>query len=188
MTSSTIQLLESVQRLHRAKDAAYGNAWKKRGEVIGVLANPARKVDRLDSVIAGAPPTQDESLFDTAVDLLVYSLKYQAFLADLDPSVAQALFADDAVSPPYSDGPLGVECLLGRLTLTSDGRPSVATAAELAATAFSDLEACFLLATATATPTARLDRARALTEAAAILLGSLMHETPTLYRDFIATC
>lgn len=178
----------AIKRLHRSKDAAYGNAWKKRGEVIGVMANIARKVDRLDSVIAGAPPTQDESLFDTAVDLLVYSLKYQAFLADLDQAVGLVLFGASPVGPPYSDGPRGVECLLDEVPLASDNGSSVVTAAELVVASFANLEACFSLATATNTPAERLTQARALTGAAAVLVGSLIRETPDLYRDFIAAC
>ncbi|MFI5882044.1 hypothetical protein [Streptomyces sp. NPDC051554] len=187
--SSSAQLLAAVEQLHRSKDAAYGNAWKKRGEVIGVLANLARKVDRLDSVIAGAPPTRDESLFDTAVDLFVYGLKYQTFLADLDTSVAQTLYAGAAIAPPYSDGPLGFEYLLtGMVPPDGDQVPPVITAAKTVAASFNDVEACFSLATAVSDPSVRLARARALTVAALILIGSLMYEIPALYREFIADC
>ena len=75
---------EAVRRLHRAKDAAYRDAWKRRGEVGSILANIARKVDRLEYGLDGAPATAGESWLDTAADLLVYCLKYQAYLADLD--------------------------------------------------------------------------------------------------------
>jgi hypothetical protein len=34
---------EAVRRLHRAKDAGYRDAWKRRGEAISILANIARK-------------------------------------------------------------------------------------------------------------------------------------------------
>jgi hypothetical protein len=91
---------EAVRQLHRRKDAAYRDAWKKRGEVLSILANIARKVDRLEYVLDGAPTTQDESLFDTAVDLLVYALKYQTYLADQDKRVAVTLFAQGDVAPP----------------------------------------------------------------------------------------
>lgn len=186
MTDDTEAFRAAIKRLHRSKDAAYGNAWKKRGEVIGVMANIARKVDRLDSVIAGAPPTQDESLFDTAVDLLVYSLKYQAFLADLDQTAGRVLFGTSPVGPPYSNGVRGVEYLLDEVPLTSDNGSSVVTAAELVVTSFGNLEACFSLATATSAAAERLTQARALTNAAAVLVGSLVRETPNLYRNFIA--
>ncbi|MGH8908464.1 MAG: hypothetical protein ACRD0K_18645 [Egibacteraceae bacterium] len=68
---------DAVGRLHREKDAAYRDAWKKRGEVLSVLANIARKVDWLEHVLDGAPTTRDGSPLDTAVDLFVYALKCQ---------------------------------------------------------------------------------------------------------------
>ena len=91
---------EAVRRLHRAKDAAYRDAWKRRGEVISIIANIARKVDRLEYGLNGAPATLDESWADTAADLLVYCLKYQAYLADLDPGAAVRLFGGSGVRPP----------------------------------------------------------------------------------------
>lgn len=89
---------EAVTRLHRAKDAAYRDAWKRRGEVISILANIARKVDRLEYGIDRTPAAPDESQFDTAADLLVYCLKYQAYLADQDPETAARLFSTQPVS------------------------------------------------------------------------------------------
>lgn len=62
---------EAVRRLHRAKNAAYPDAWKRRGEAISVLASIARKVDRLENGLDGAPTTVGESCLDTAADLLV---------------------------------------------------------------------------------------------------------------------
>jgi hypothetical protein len=97
---------DAIRQLHRVKDAAYRDAWKKRGEVMSIMANLARKVDRLEYVTSGAPTTADESVMDTAVDLLVYSLKYQAYLADQDAAVAATLYGDRAAVPPYSDGPV----------------------------------------------------------------------------------
>lgn len=70
----------SVVRLHREKHAAYGNSWKKRGELVSILANIARKVDRLE----GGKETADESQVDTAIDLWVYLLKYHAWLSGKD--------------------------------------------------------------------------------------------------------
>ena len=58
------------------KHKSYGDSWKKRGETLGILANIARKVDRLGST------DQYETAMDTAVDLLVYLVKYQLFLLD----------------------------------------------------------------------------------------------------------
>src|SRR5216683_2684472 len=105
---------EAVARLHRAKDAVYRDAWKRRGEVISILANIARKVDRLEYGLDGAPATAGESWLDTAVDLLVYCLKYQAYLADLHSGTAARLFGGSGFRPPYSDVPAGFEVLLPR--------------------------------------------------------------------------
>lgn len=72
----------AVKRLHARKDRAYGAAWKRRGEMVSVLPNIARKVDRL-AVAAGLKRAEgDESLLDTAVDLYVYVLKYRLLLEE----------------------------------------------------------------------------------------------------------
>src|SRR5687768_17369548 len=87
-------LLNAIVTLHRQKDAAYGVAWKKRGEVIGVMASIARKADRLEHIAAGGPDTPDESNLDTAIDLFVYVVKYCAYLADQDATIDARLFAE----------------------------------------------------------------------------------------------
>ena len=68
--------VEFVCKLHAEKHEAYGNSWKKRGEQIGIMANIARKVDRLG--VSGAGDTSA----DTAIDLLVYLAKYRLWLID----------------------------------------------------------------------------------------------------------
>lgn len=73
-------LADAITSLHDVKHAAYGDSWKRRGESLGILANIARKVDRLGK-------TDDtETALDTAVDLLVYLVKYWAWLEDLPDS------------------------------------------------------------------------------------------------------
>lgn len=67
--------IEEVCALHNEKHAAYGDSWKRRGEMLGILANIARKVDRL-----GQAETSDETSADTAIDLLVYLAKYRVWL------------------------------------------------------------------------------------------------------------
>src|SRR5260370_17411486 len=69
---------EAVARLHRAKDAVYRDAWKRRGEVISILANIARKVDRLEYGLDGAPATAGEFRPRTPPRPLVPPLKYPA--------------------------------------------------------------------------------------------------------------
>lgn len=67
--------LEHVNALHAEKHAAYGDSWKRRGEYM-IMANIARKVDRLDSGM----DTSDETQTDTAIDLMVYLAKYRCWI------------------------------------------------------------------------------------------------------------
>ena len=73
--ASAPDFLAYVNALHAEKHAAYGDSWKRRGEP-GILANIARKVDRIDSGL----DTSDETQADTAVDLMVYLAKYLCWL------------------------------------------------------------------------------------------------------------
>jgi len=82
-------LIQAIDALHRAKNAGYGAAWKRRGERISILPNIARKVDRLEHFSASGVGLAGETLFDTAIDLLVYVLKYELFLAEQVPSLAE---------------------------------------------------------------------------------------------------
>lgn len=67
--------ISSAIRTHNEKHAAYGDSWKRRGEMLGIMANVARKVDRL-----GQGETSDETSADTAMDLMVYLAKYLVWL------------------------------------------------------------------------------------------------------------
>ncbi|MDX6394370.1 MAG: hypothetical protein QOJ73_5433 [Streptosporangiaceae bacterium] len=188
MTSTDADFAEVVRCLHQAKDAAYRDAWKRRGEVISILANIARKADRLEYSLGGAPPTWDETWLDTAVDLPVYCLKYQTYLADLDTSMAGLLFGAGTVSQPYSGGPPGFDLLLSRADLESPevgGRP-VPEAAARAFSRFGDLEACFQALSGTQPTGARLRRVQALTDAALCLIAALKRAHPELHARFLA--
>src|SRR3954467_15877031 len=80
------EVLNLLARLHRHKDAAYGDAWRKRGEVIAIFANMARKYDRLVVAFAEDRPAATEPLGDTVADLLVYTAKYLTWIADEHPT------------------------------------------------------------------------------------------------------
>lgn len=67
--------IRGVVELHDEKDRAYGDSWMRRGEMLGIMANIARKIDRLEGAA-----TADETSADTAIDLLVYLAKYRAWL------------------------------------------------------------------------------------------------------------
>lgn len=131
------EIRESVIALHRSKDAAYGNSWKKRGELISIAANLARKIDRIEQVTNGAA-AGNEALLDTAVDLLVYAIKYETFLADQSREISVELFA--RWGERFSDGPAGFEELLRAREI--DGEVStVQDEAESVISAFSQLDA-----------------------------------------------
>lgn len=66
----------AMSKLHAEKHAAYGNSWRKHGEMFSVLPNIARKVDRL----AAGTTTRDEDMVDTTMDLIIYLAKYVVWL------------------------------------------------------------------------------------------------------------
>jgi hypothetical protein len=78
--------------------------------MLGILANIARKVDRL-----GGSETSDETSADTAMDLMVYLAKYKTWILD------QRMFQDQAAPVPgvLSDTPDAANEIL----LSIDGQP-----------------------------------------------------------------
>ena len=106
--------LGSIQRLHAVKNSAYGNAWKRRGELLGIFTNLARKVDRLEHLARHEVEVNDESRHDTLVDLLVYGLKYQSYLLDEAPALRPALLPSAGSGDRISDDPKWFDQLLQR--------------------------------------------------------------------------
>lgn len=91
---------QGIKRLHARKDRLYGAAWKRRGELVSVLPNVARKVDRLEVFLKDGIQAGDEAVLDTAIDLYVYATKYRLLLEEREePS---GLLPSDAASP-FSD-------------------------------------------------------------------------------------
>jgi hypothetical protein len=82
-----------------------------------MVANIGRKVDGLDRYLKSSSSTRDENIIDTAVDLLVYSLRHQNYLADRHRAVAVKLFGS-AVRAPYSDEVVAFEYLLDSAELS----------------------------------------------------------------------
>lgn len=82
------EFVRSLVTLHNEKHMAYGNSWKKRGEMLGIMANIARKIDRLG--VAGG----GDSSADTAIDLLIYCIKYGLWL-DMQPKKDEAVIGID---------------------------------------------------------------------------------------------
>ncbi|WP_236648348.1 nucleoside triphosphate pyrophosphohydrolase family protein [Micromonospora sicca] len=179
-----------VTRLHRVKDAAYGNSWKRRGELISILANIARKVDRLANVATAAASTTDESALDTVVDLYVYAVKYQTFLADSDPALAPKVLPAPADETIWSDGPEGLERLLAAADLScldSDQHEPIADLVNPIENTFIDLEACFANLDRPAPPSIRAQHAAALADQSIHLVAALKAVHPELYRRFVKT-
>lgn len=133
------QLVSYIASLHREKDATYGDSWKRRGEQIGICANIARKVDRLENIADGAP-VSGETLLDTAVDALVYAVKYQTFLLDRDKFL-RATVLHEWGPHPASQGPEGFEVLLRQYEDWQGDGEDLASATPRIVQAFADIEA-----------------------------------------------
>jgi hypothetical protein len=181
----------TIAALHRSKDAAYGDSWKRRGEQISIMANIARKVDRLGVLAAtGEAATTDENAIDTAVDLLVYAMKYQTYLADLDPDVLPDVLPPVEGGTGWSNRADGFERVLNATDLSGlDAQPGetlsqLITAAE---STFSTLERCFSSSGATAPAAERARLAAALAADAVRIVARLRATSPALYDGFIAT-
>jgi hypothetical protein len=155
-------LRQAIIALHRSKDAAYGPAWKRRGEQISVLANIARKVDRLEWAMTGAPATADESFLDTCIDLYVYCVKYETFLADLDDQVVAHLWRN-VLTPPFSNGVRAFEWIVEREAFEAPSKPgSVADAVAATVSTFADVERSFADCAAALPPLERWAKAHEL--------------------------
>jgi hypothetical protein len=182
MTSDGAAFRAAVRRLHREKDAAYRDSWKRRGELMSIAANIARKVDRLDQAARGARASSDENLLDTAVDLLVYSLKYQTYLADIDAGLANDLLAG-ATTSPHSDGTAAFEVLLDRVDLDAAGATDLTDATEAVVGAFDALERR-LAEHPLPAPRTRLGHVLTLTDNAANMIAVLRRDEPQMCQTF----
>jgi thymidylate synthase len=141
-----------LKRLHAQKDACYGNAWKKRGEMTSILANVARKVDRIEEFMKKGAVIDGESITDTAVDLFVYLTKYRLFLLEQAPALAAGVLP--ASSPtPCSDHVVNFEALVDGTVAADTGVLSAVEVARDLVTGFAALHA---LAERGANPAAKL--------------------------------
>lgn len=179
------KLRSSIRTLHREKATAYGNSWKKRGEQLSILANVARKVDRLNQLALGASASRDESLLDTAIDLHVYAIKYQTFLADTYPEVARALSVEALSASTFSDHTDGFELLLERApALSRTGiPPTVESIAIQVDVAFNELDAAVQETTELGR---RFEASEALVEVSAVAVWVACRTQPVTLRRFIS--
>jgi thymidylate synthase len=176
-------LRTAISSLHAEKSAVYGNSWKRRGEVLGIGANIARKVDRLERALTMDVSMDDESLLDTAIDLLVYATKYMTFLADEDEKVALRLFGEYGHST-FSEGVVSFDVLLSRLDFRSslNSKTSLSDAIREVVKTFAAIEVGF-----NANVIERADRAQRLADAALRTVGAVMRAIPaSTYSAFLA--
>jgi len=190
-TSAARDFRQAVINLHRGKDAAYGDSWKRRGEQISILANIARKVDRFTLVAESGTTTADESTVDTAVDLFVYALKYLTYLADQDPAAVPDLPDRSTAAGPWSDGPDGLEHLVAVFDLTAltdlIASPSLVPVAADVDRTFTELEACFPAAGSPAPLTTRARLAVDLAAQAVRAIAVLRETQPDAYAAFVCS-
>jgi thymidylate synthase len=131
---SKAEIEQWLTELHGTKSHGYRDSWKRRGEQMAIMANVARKIDRL-ALHDPAAPAPGEEIIDTAADLLVYSLKYETYLNDAAGDPAPG-------AETWSDGTEGFNLLISRVTAEKTaGSHEEATAEALAV--FEDLEGTF---------------------------------------------
>lgn len=112
--SPLAELLSAIKKLHREKDAAYGPSWKKRGEFTSILANIARKVDRMNQFNSNGTELSGESTLDTAIDLFVYTAKYILFLLE-QPGVKWQVLLPEGSPTPFSDHAVNFDSLVDKM-------------------------------------------------------------------------
>jgi len=100
-------LLRLLDQLQAAKGEHYGSSWCKRGLVVSVYGNLARKWDRVEQVFshmgaadAAPPDTGAETLAKTLIDLGVYCVLSTMLLGITAPNSVKKAFEDDGIEYP----------------------------------------------------------------------------------------
>lgn len=170
---------QSIKRLHARKDRLYGAAWKRRGELVSVLPNVARKIDRLEVFLRDGYRAGDEAVLDTAIDLYVYATKYRLLLEERDdPS---GLLPPDA-AVPFSDHDANFEGLIDRDGFEAgdaDPEPAIRNAVEI-------FERLWHSATDGASLTVIRDLSDQLRDAARRIVADSACVKPAAVRAFVA--
>ncbi len=166
-------LASEIKSLHKRKDADYGPSWKKRGELTGIIANIARKVDRIERVIARGTQCSDEGALDTAVDLFVYLLKYRLYLVEQDTHATIELGFSD-IGVPLSDSQAAFDRSVDQMVRSPVESGSVSALVEKVRSDFERLHEAVL-----ANQTPIQERLRTVTELARLahaIIYSLKHQ------------
>lgn len=108
-------------RLHSYKNKGYGNAWRRRGELLSIFTNLARKYDRLVVALDEETRSADERLPDTVGDLCVYSGKYLTWLAEEHPDAFNAVSRATSEECSDASGADALEHVLLALELSGEG-------------------------------------------------------------------
>jgi hypothetical protein len=114
-TLDSAEALNLLARLHAHKNAGYGDAWRKRGELLSIFTNLARKYDRLVIALDEGVDATDERTLDTAGDLCVYVAKYLTWLAERSPEDFDAVSTPSAESCADRGGTEAVNIVLGAI-------------------------------------------------------------------------
>lgn len=107
--------LDLLARLHSHKNAGYGDAWRKRGELLSIFTNLARKYDRLVVSLDQGVDAADERNLDTAGDLCVYAAKYLTWLAERSPGDFDSISVPSAEDCADRGGTTALNVVLGAI-------------------------------------------------------------------------
>ncbi|WP_349958065.1 thymidylate synthase [Rhizobium sp. ZPR3] len=168
----------AIKSLHSMKDRAYGSSWKRRGELVSILPNIARKSDRLETLVSTGAVMKGETMLDTAVDLLVYAEKYRLFLAE---SLADGILLPVGVPQPLSSHDVNFNALIDGLDL----EPPDQQFQELVQDIVGHFDTCWRAAEANTGKDHRLIQAGHLAAAAGRLVAKVLNEDQVSAAKFV---
>lgn len=173
-------LKSAIKKLHAYKDQSYGSSWKRRGDLLGILLNIARKSDRLETMLSVGAKMHGEAAFDTAIDLLVYVEKYRLYLAE---KLDEGALLPRGSKQPLSDHLSNFDALIDQLALEPTGRSSEVLIREVV----TRFDACWHCAEAAGPRAEQLKAATQLSSTACELVAKIMAEDKATARRFIQT-
>jgi hypothetical protein len=182
------EILDTLARLHDHKTVGYGDAWRKRGELLSIFTNLARKYDRLTVALDERVTSGDEALMDTAADLCVYAAKYLTWLAETHPDAFDAA-SHGASANASSDaaGPDALRVIFSHLDPIGE-RQGIEGSWTLVKAVFEPLEVALMTQAGAATTGTQFSweektsAAWALTERAAQLTAAVARDRPAEWR------
>lgn len=136
------ELCALLSVLHRHKDQTYGDAWRRRGELLSIFCNIARKHDRLETAFAEpSVPLGEEKLGDTTGDLAIYVGKYLTWIAERAPDQFEAAHSSaSARACAMNRGPAALDAVFRVLLDGHGGEATPDEAWQRVHAAFAELE------------------------------------------------